>query len=102
MAAESSEKPPSKQHHRAAVHTSAGADCEDNQCEPASKEAVAEEIAFAKHHWLREAATDTDICFRLRSGEVPCIPNPVIAPHWAEKSSVFVSYYHGYFRSFLT
>jgi hypothetical protein len=59
-------------------------------------------IAFAKHHWLREATTDTDICFRLRSDEVPCIPNPVIAPHWAEKSSVFVSYYHGYFRSFLT
>jgi hypothetical protein len=31
----------------------------------------------------------------------PGVPNPVIAPHSAEKSSVLALYDFGYFRSFL-
>src|ERR1700682_2565304 len=32
----------------------------------------------------------------------PCVPNPIIAPNSAEKSSVLASYERSYFRSLLT
>jgi len=33
--------------------------------------------------------------------DVPCVPNPVIAPHSAEKSRVLASFDPSYVRSFL-